>query len=147
MFQDLKPNMPMVDFGISDLLGRIAFVFQENLSKCQGSTFVQASSISCTLLSHMHPVGPYHILSLGLTEGRLWLWSDREKLATYGDSASGFSTNTTEAAHFLRFSDSIYQSKLRPSCKAIRPPYFSGCIWAIGFSFMIVPWSWTNHSK
>lgn len=25
--------------------------------------------------------------------------------------------------------------------EAIRPPYFSGCIWAIGFSFMIAPWS------
>ena len=25
----------------------------------------------------------------------------------------------------------------RPRSEAIRPPYFSGCIWAIGFSFMI----------
>ena len=40
-------------------------------------------------------------------------------------------------SHILQLAE-IVGARFAMLSKAIRPPYFSGCIWAIGFSFMIV---------
>ena len=90
--------------------------------------------------------GPSHILWLGSCHcvyayHRDIKWRVLHRLAASAIESSLFPCN-------FQICSLGWNSTCPRRTKAIRPPYFSGCIWAIGFSFMIAPWTGdTRHRE